>query len=178
MFKNIFTEVVFNNKEINSLRGLPFKKDKLLYKKNGLELHLSKINNEYFLLLYRNNKLLFYILVQFNKRKKLFILMTRENLSNEKHLLGKIIYTLLKLNFRVVEDFQMNKYNIKAIKKALNTGYIKLKYDNRIIENSEDLESINDGLIKSFEYIDGRTSIVLEQWRDSSLFEEALFLEI
>jgi hypothetical protein len=58
------------------------------------------------------------------------ILGNRENLSNEKNLFLKVVYTLLHI---LKEDFQHNNLSIKAIKRLINTMIIDVVYDNQNI---------------------------------------------
>ena len=177
-FSEFTNEIRICDKKINSLDTTQFSKNKLLYSKGVLELHFSECREQEYILLYRENTLLFYMVVTFVSNKKKFTLGLRENIFNEKFLLGKVIYTLLKLGFRVIEDFQMNVLNTKAIKRALDVGYIKIKYQNKIIYDGSDFDKMDDGQVLAYEYLDARTGIVLEEYKNSSLFDEGSFLEI
>ena len=54
----------------------------ILYTENNIELHLREIQGQEYLLGYRENKLLCYILVNCNKSKKKYTLGLRETVSN------------------------------------------------------------------------------------------------
>lgn len=105
----------------------------------------------YFLLTDKNRNLLFYI--QYQKNKNKYYLGLRENISSEKDLFFKIVYTLLLKGFVLIEDYQHNELSIKAIKKLINSNIIEVLYDGKnitdeLIDNNFDDNDIN----KTFEY--------------------------
>lgn len=134
--------------------------------------------NKYIILTDSNNTQLFYIKINHRFMKNEIVLGARENLSNEKGLFFKVIYTLLYLGYKITEDVQHNDLSIKSLINIIKAGVITVKYNNKNITNDLIKNKFNDDEInKTFSFeLKNKSSKYLLENKNLSIFKgEDLF---
>lgn len=150
-FKEFCNEIKFAKDSKLNINNRPKLDDSYKIEYSSNKYSLVK-NDEYFILIDKDKNILFYIAYHEGRNKKI-ILGSRENISSEKNLFYKVIYTLLFRGYTITEDFQHNILSINSIIKLINSNVIEVLYDGKditsdIIDNKFDDNNIN----KTFSY--------------------------
>ena len=146
-FKEFCSEIYYkDNSRLNKERNIPNVLDNTIVYE-GKKYILYK-DNKYFILTDVNKQTLFYIAYEEGRNNKI-VLGTRENISKEKNLFFKVIYTLLYKGYQITEDYQHNDLSIKSIKRLISANIIQVLYDVKDVSQELIDNDFNDNKINS-----------------------------
>jgi hypothetical protein len=146
-FEAFLDEIYYKgNGRLNQERKIPtVVVDNVVYKGKKYILFKEK---EYFILTNTNKQTLFYIAYEEGRSRKI-VISTRENVSKEKNLFFKVIYTLLYKGYQITEDYLHNDLSINSIKRLITSNVVQVMYDGKDINQELIDNDFNDNKINS-----------------------------